>query len=111
MIDGNIEAVFQEKRQTGRDAIGSRIYSWVDITEPVTGFLDLASGEADYSNNAKLEQSTHIFICDYVELNFTSENTRVVINSVVYEIMLIDDPMELHEQLEIYLKYTGVVVN
>ena len=51
------------------------------------------------------------FICDYVELNFTSENTRVVINSVVYEIMLIDDPMELHEQLEIYLKYTGVVVN
>lgn len=110
MIDGNIEAVFQEKQLTGRDAIGSRIYSWVDVAA-VTGFLDLSGGEADYTYNAKLEESTHLFICDYVDLNFTSENTRVVINSVCYDILLIDDPMELHEQLEIYLKYTGVVVN
>jgi hypothetical protein len=31
----------------------------------------------------------------------------MVINDKVYDIMVIDDPMELHEQLEIYLKYTG----
>ena len=31
----------------------------------------------------------------------------MVIGGKVYEVMLIDDPMELHEQLEIYLKYTG----
>ena len=39
----------------------------------------------------------------------TAENARVTIAGKRYDVMLIDNPMELGErsQLEIYLKYTG----
>ena len=36
-----------------------------------------------------------------------AENARMVANSKEFDVMLIDDPMELHKHLEIYLKYTG----
>ena len=29
------------------------------------------------------------------------------VDGVVYELTMIDDPMELHEHIEIYLKYVG----
>ena len=50
-----------------------------------------------------------MFLADYKKLDshIKAENSRMVINGKVYDIMVIDDPMELHEQLEIYLKYTG----
>lgn len=34
-------------------------------------------------------------------------NSRLVVFGQTYEIMLIDDPMELHQQIEIYLKFVG----
>ena len=48
-------------------------------------------------------------MCDYVELDakITAENARAIINGKTYDITLIDNPMELNQQLEIYLKYTG----
>jgi len=36
-----------------------------------------------------------------------AENSRMIVNGGVYDVKLIDDPMGLHKQLEIYLKYTG----
>ena len=36
-----------------------------------------------------------------------AENARLIVNSQVYDVMLIDDPMQLHAQLEIYLQYRG----
>ena len=37
----------------------------------------------------------------------SAESTRMMVNSKPYDVMLIDDPMEMHKQIEIYLKYTG----
>ena len=37
----------------------------------------------------------------------TSENARFIINGLVYDILLIDDPMGMHEHLEIYLRFVG----
>lgn len=37
----------------------------------------------------------------------TNENTRLVINGEKYDVLLIDNPMQLNQHLEIYLKYTG----
>ena len=35
-------------------------------------------------------------------------NSRVVDeDGLIYDVMLIDDPMKMHKQLEIYLKYAG----
>lgn len=76
----------------------------------LTGWLDLSGGDSKYTTyNAKVQESTHMFIAGYKPLSerIKAENSRMVIDGRVYDIMLIDDPMGMHEQLEIYLKYTG----
>lgn len=117
MIGGNINAMLQV-RTTTQNRIGEDVESWEDVVD-FEGFLDLASGDSKHTTyNAKIQESTHIFICDYkpipefVEVNgelvkVTSENTRMVAKSQNYDVMVIDDPMELHQQYEIYLKFTG----
>ena len=54
-------------------------------------------------------KSTHIFICDYFGISeqVKVENSRMMIAGLEYDVMLIDNPMNLNEHLEIYLKYTG----
>lgn len=110
MIGGNTTAMIQTSTTT-RNAIGEDVRQWHDV-QTLTGWLDLASGNSDYSAfNAKIQQSTHIFIADYVPLadGVNAESARMVIGGKRYDIMLIDNPMEMGEgsQLEIHLKYTG----
>ena len=40
-------------------------------------------------------------------VDITSDNARMVIDGMVYEILLIDNPMNLNEHLEIYLRFIG----
>ena len=108
MIGGNIEGTFQISTTT-KNEISEAVKSWADV-QMITGWLDLQSGDSKYNTyNAKLQESTHVFVADYVELDsrITSENSRMVIGGKVYDVLLIDDPMELHKQLEISLKFTG----
>ena len=117
MIGGNIKAVLQVSTTT-KNEIGEKVQEWHDAVE-FTGFLDL-SGETTNRNtyNAKIQESTHIFICDYKPIPGTLivdgktvkvsvENARMVANSQRYDVMLIDNPMGLNKHLEIYLKHTG----
>lgn len=106
-IGGNITAVIQTCTITD-NSIGEQVKTWTDAKR-IKGFLDLSAGDAKYSSYlAKLQESTHVFVADYVPLpGITAENSRLLINGKRYDVLLIDDPMELHEQLEIYLKYTG----
>lgn len=108
VIGGNIEAMIQIST-TKKNEIGESEKAWADV-QLITGFLDLQAGDSKYTiYNAKIQESTHVFVADYQELDsrIKAENSRMVINNKRYDIMLIDDPMELHKQLEIYLKYTG----
>lgn len=117
MIGGNIKAVLQVST-TEKNEIGEKVPVWHDVME-LHGWLDLQSGDSKYNTyNAKMQESTHIFICDYLPIPATlevegktirvrAENTRMVTLSQRYDVMLIDNPMELNKQLEIYLKYTG----
>lgn len=108
MIDGNAEAEIQVKSAT-KNEIGETIETYSTV-QALTGFLDLQSGDSKYlTYNAKMQESTHIFICDYEPLSadITAENSRMVISGQRYDIMLLDNPMGLNEHLEIYLKYTG----
>jgi head-tail adaptor len=108
MIGGNIKGVFQVKTTT-TNAIGEHVEAWVDV-QTLKGWLDLSGGEARYNAyQAKIQDSSHIFICDYVPLDsrITDENSRMVINGKRYDVKLIDNPMELNAHLEIYLKFTG----
>lgn len=109
-IGGNITAVIQTATTT-KNAIGERVKSWANA-QTLKGWLDLSGGDSKYTNySAKLQESTHIFVADYVPLasGIQSENSRMVIGEKVYDILLIDNPMEMGSgsQLEIYLKFTG----
>ena len=107
-IGGNIKAIIQVFTSVDNE-IGENAQTWADA-QTIKGWLDLQNGESRNTTfNAKIQESTHIFISDYVALDprITAESARLVINGKVYEILLIDDPMELHYQLEFYLKFTG----
>lgn len=117
-IGGNTQATFQVKKYTQdengkyiRDDMGAIVMGWEDA-QTIKGWLDLAGGESRYTTYyAKIQESTHIFIADFVNLDerISAENARMRINGKLYDIMLIDNPMEMGSgsQLEIYLKYTG----
>lgn len=107
-IGGNTNAGIQIFKSYENE-IGEAVKQW-ETVQTLTGWLDLSGGESKYSAyNAKIQESTHVFICDYVNLDsrISAEKSRVIINGRIYDIMLIDNPMELCEQLEIYLKFTG----
>lgn len=107
-IGGNKQMLLQVSTVT-KNAIGEQVKSW-ETLQRLTGWLDLSGGDSKYQTyNAKIQESTHVFVADYVQLaeGITAETSRAVIDGKVYDIMLIDDPMEMHQQLEVYLKYTG----
>ena len=108
MIGGNIEAILQQKSGSNINEIGERVQSWTDV-QKLWGWLDLASeaNGAKYAYDAKLRESTHVFICDHTTVDRFVDDKRLMVNGLIYDVLLIDDPMELHQQLEIYLKYVG----
>lgn len=108
MINGNVTGMFQVPTTT-KNEIGESVKAWTDV-QSVKGWLDLSSGDSKYTSfNAKIQESTHIFICDFVLLDsrIIPEKSRLKVNNRFYDVMLIDNPMELNKQLEVYLKFTG----
>ncbi|MCI8285374.1 MAG: head-tail adaptor protein [Firmicutes bacterium] len=108
MINGNCMADIQV-RSIVRNSIGEQIENW-ETVHSIKGWLDLSGGDSRYTTyNAKIQESTHVFVSDYEALDsrIKAENSRVIVNEKCYDVMIIDDPMEMHLQLEIYLKYTG----
>lgn len=109
MIGGNTEAILQKKDGSTTNAIGEKIQNWADVLT-FKGWLDLQSGDSKYTYNAKIQESTHIFICDHVPLTKDqrkADDKRLVVDGTHYDVLLIDDPMELHQQWEIYLRLVG----
>lgn len=118
MIEGNITAELQVSASTKKNRLGESELSWHKVVD-LEGFIDLQSGQAGYNNyNAKIQESTHVFVGDYKpipdtviiegkKIKLSSENTRMVADSQEFDVLLIDNPMKLNYQWEIYLKYTG----
>lgn len=107
-IGGNIIGEFKINEPT-KNEIGEHVANWVTV-QSIKGWLDYLTGETNRTNfSAKIEESTHVFVADYVELDSRIEAEKVimVINNKKYDVTLIDNPMELNAQLEIYLKYVG----
>lgn len=107
-IGGNITATIQ-KKSTEKNAIGESEKTWANAFSHV-GWLGLQSGDSKYStHNAKLEESTHVFLCDYHSgiYALAGQDTRMIIKGKMYDVLLIDNPDEMDEQLEIYLRKVG----
>ena len=111
MIGGNVDAIIQVETSS-KNAFGEKETTYKNLTT-VKGFLDYTGGDGSYKNNFKgeLEETTHIFICDYDSITANAEPTtsRMVINNKNYNVLLIDNPMGLNEHLEIMLKYNEVM--
>jgi SPP1 family predicted phage head-tail adaptor len=108
-IGGNITAAMQIKSTEGKNALGEANVKWQEAFTLV-GWLDLQSGGMSRTTfNAKIEESTHIFLCDYNSdvYAFADKDTRLIIKGNMYDVLLIDNPNEMNEQLEIYLKKVG----
>ena len=109
-INGNIIAYLQ-RSVTMENEIGEAVRQW-ETVKTIKGYLDMKSEGTDTGSfNVRAEQSTHIFICQYPGNGFNAdiENKRLLINSEVYEILMIDDPLGVSEHYEIYLRYKGGV--
>ncbi len=109
-IGGNITGIIQTQSSTGKNAIGESIVEWKDAFSQ-TGWLGLQNGESKRQNfNAKIEESTHVFLCDYHEgiYALADQDTRMILKGNMYDVLLIDNPDEMNEQLEIYLRKVGV---
>lgn len=108
MIGGNLKATIQVKTTSTND-LGENVLAWTD-KYTLNGWLDLSSGTSTYSHKTKTEDSTHIFISDYNpdirDLDITQ--CRFKISNRIYEVKFIDDPMEIHDHLEITLNLLGV---
>ena len=108
-IGGNITGSIQTKT-TAKNVIGEAVKSWETAVEAVKGWLGLQSGGSNYTNfNAKIEESTHVFLCDYNPdiYALADRDTRMIIKGIAYDVLLIDNPDEMDEQLEIYLRKVG----
>ena len=108
-IGGNIMAVMQTKSAEGKNSLGEAVVNWQDAFTLV-GWLGLQSGGSNRNTfNAKIEESTHVFLCDYNSEVYAlaDKDTRLIIKGNMYDVLLIDNPDEMDEQLEIYLKKVG----
>lgn len=109
-IEGNTKAAVQIKTLE-KDEYQADRTTWKDAFS-LSGVLDLLDGGVNLKMMSRVEDADYIFICDYFvpEYNgekLTAANCRFLIDDEVYEVKLFDDPMRLHEHLEIYLKYLG----
>ena len=107
-IGGNIDGIIQTNT-TEMNEIGEAAKAWLDAFN-LHGWLGLQSGDSKYDKfNAKIEESTHVFLCDYHAGAYAlaSQDTRMLIKGHVYDVLLIDNPDEMNEQLEIYLRKVG----
>lgn len=109
MIGGNKMAIIQTKT-TSKNAFGEVENTWEDVTV-IKGFLDYTGGDASYKSKYKgaIEETTHLFICDFVTLEVTPTTCRLLCDDKTYDILMIDNPMDLNKHLEFFLKYNEVV--
>lgn len=107
MIGGNKTIKLYKKSEISVNDIGESDTKDV-LVKSFNGFLDYISGEVGKTNySAPINESTHVFISDFFEIDEEAENLIAKIDSKEYEVKYIDNPMELNEQLEIYLKLIG----
>ncbi len=105
-IGGNTNLILKVKSQIKND-IGEKEPTWVDY-KTIHGFMDFMSETTDRIKfNSKIVESTHVFVCDYVDIDKSELELKAFHNNKEYDITFIDDPMGLHYHLEIFLKYIG----
>lgn len=117
-IGGNIDLILKRKNGFEINDVGERIPKYEEYIT-LHGFLDMANNISNHSTyNAKVQDSSHYFICDYVEFPVFKDDSGVdrkavandlkaYCNGKEYDVLWVDNPMELNYHYEIYLEYKG----
>lgn len=106
-IGGNCDLKLLKKSDGVVNSIGKPKDEWNDYMT-IKGYLDLMSGNSFRETyNTKIQESSHIFICDYVSIEEKTRDLKAECNGKEFDVTLIDNPMGLNEHLEIFLKYVG----
>ena len=98
-----------QTRTSNVNDIGEGVNTWVDAVS-FYGVLGLQAGDSKYTNfSAKIEESSHVLVCEYDQriYDLADQNTRIIAKGKMYDVLLIDNPDELDEHLEIYLRFVG----
>lgn len=109
MIGGNVVAQVVRTTKT-KNKEGMAVPSEPETLMELKGFLDYQSGQSSHlTYQAKIQDTSHLFISDYDETyaGLSENGLSLVIGGDIYEVLLIDDPMGLHQHIETYLKYVG----
>lgn len=107
MIGGNATMILETRTATEDPETGVQGETWAEAAR-LRGYIDLIDGTSTRAPNmAKIQESTHIFLAGYQALDFGASQVRAAVGGKAYDVQLIDNPMGLCRQLEIYLRYTG----
>lgn len=102
MVGGNITATLQTRKKTKND-LGETAITY-QTGKRIKGWLDYSSGQTKYETyQTPAEETTHVFVCNYQAI----KADRLLIKGKAYDVLYIDNPMELNEHVEIFLKYVG----
>lgn len=106
-MKGNL-AICLKRKTTTKNDYGETITAYIDMCN-TTGFLDMLTYDKNKDMNAMIQEANYVFVTDnYINIEETNSNMlKAVINDVEYSVIYIDDPVNLHEFLEIYLKKVG----
>lgn len=108
-IGGGSRAQFVRSSRS-KNARGVSVESGAEPVAESIGWLDYQSGQASHQEGgAKLEETTHVFLCDYSDdiASLDEEGLSLLCGGRRYEVLLIDDPMGMHDHIEVMLKYLG----
>lgn len=91
------------------DGIAGFKENWT-LFKQVEGYIDLVTGtDLNNTQNAFIEQSTHILIIPVFTEGITDDMRIVDEDNRYYNITYPDDPMSVHHHNEIYCKFGGVI--
>lgn len=88
-----------------RNSLGQIIHDFQE-SGSFDGWIDFLGGEESNSQNAITADSTHIIITFETSLEI-SISDRIRFKNRDYEVTYVDNPMELDDHLEIFLKAVG----
>lgn len=105
-INGNTLCRFYTRKTGALNELGEQITKWQEYAK-VYGVLDYISGTTQRDYKVKLEDSTHVFLCNYFKLPKDEGELKASISGTNYEVIKVDNVMEKNIHYEIYLKQLG----
>lgn len=105
-VGGNLVAKVM-RSETEKNVKGVYVSGEPTQIMEICGWLDYQSGEVGHlAYQSAMQDSTHVFLSDYMAdyAELSEVGLSLEIGSKSYEVKLIDDPMNLHEHIETYLR-------